>query len=139
MDKTVALGKAIHMMRTRREMTRQELVDRAQATDPGAGEAGLSASSLNRLEKGQRSPRFSELMAICEATGVSLGELVDLFESFIREPSDRLFPERLTGGDDTRPAARVRRLLADLEVELGEDASKVHVHVYLPADWKRED
>lgn len=140
MDEDAALGRTIHMMRTRRKLTRQELVDRAQDLGSGSGDTGLSASSLNRLEKGQRSPRFAELEAICQATDVSLEEFVATYKSFLHESEGRILPTRPapTPASRAQLPARVRALLADFEVELNVDQAQLHLHLHLPADWPEE-
>jgi|GEM_PF-6250514 len=135
MDKPSALGRALRIARTRQNLTRRELVDRAQEVDTGYAEEGLSTSSLNRSETGGRSPRVHELMAICEVLGISMVEFFQLYQQVLSDSGAPLSPgaPRPSRGD-SRLGARLRRLLADLEVELDAEAERVHLHFHFPPE-----
>lgn len=60
------IGPTIRSLRLEREMTLDQL----------AAAAGISASHLSRLERGQAEPSFTVASAIAESIGVSLSELV---------------------------------------------------------------
>lgn len=139
MDKPSALGRALRIARTRQNLTRRELVDRAQAVDTGYAEEGLSTSSLNRSETGARSPRVHELMAICEVLEMSMVEFFQLYHQVLHEggvPVARRLPASRA---DSRLGERMRRLLADLEVELDAEAERVHLHFHLPPEPDDEE
>lgn len=135
MDKPSALGRALRIARTRQNLTRRELVDRAQEVDTGYAGEGLSTSSLNRSETGARSPRVHELIAICEVLGISMVEFFQLYHRVLHESggtSSR--PPLPASRGDSRLGARMRRLLAELDLELETEASRLHVHFHLPPE-----
>ena len=61
------IGPAIRAMRLERGMTLDQL----------SSAAGISASHLSRLERGQAEPSFTVASALAKAIGVSLSELVN--------------------------------------------------------------
>ncbi|MGE4452999.1 MAG: helix-turn-helix domain-containing protein [Sphaerochaeta sp.] len=60
------LGQAIKELREQREMTQEELIERAD----------LSRSQLYYIESGKRSPHLSTFLSICTALEVSVVEFV---------------------------------------------------------------
>lgn len=68
-EKGVVLGKAMRLARERAGLTQEQL---AQAV-------GLTVSSVSRIEAGQTTdPKFSTVAAVAAATGLTVGELLDL-------------------------------------------------------------
>ncbi|MCW2955074.1 MAG: transcriptional regulator, family [Conexibacter sp.] len=74
------LGDAIRELRARRHVTQERL----------SYDAGLGRHFVGALERGERSPRFTALLALARALEVPLSELVELFERRRREASERL-------------------------------------------------
>ncbi|URM97534.1 XRE family transcriptional regulator [Actinomadura madurae] len=67
-DRTLdAFGPRLKQLRRRRDITLADL----------AGETGISASTLSRLEAGLRRPTLEQLLPLARAYGVTLDELVD--------------------------------------------------------------
>ena len=62
----IQIGPTIRALRLERGMTLDQLADGA----------GISASHLSRLERGQAEPSFTVAAALAEAIGVSLSELI---------------------------------------------------------------
>jgi len=68
LDRTLdAVGPRLKRLRLRRDITLTDL----------AGETGISASTLSRLEAGLRRPTLEQLLPLARAYGVTLDELVD--------------------------------------------------------------
>ncbi|CAN5759791.1 hypothetical protein BH23CHL2_BH23CHL2_06890 [soil metagenome] len=63
----IEIGPTIRALRLERGMTLDQL----------AAGAGISASHLSRLERGQAEPSFTVAAALAKAIGVSLSELVE--------------------------------------------------------------
>jgi len=63
---TMMLGKAIRQLRLARNMTQQDLMDRAY----------LTRSQIHYIEKNKRTPRKQTLENISAALGMSLFELI---------------------------------------------------------------
>lgn len=61
------IGPTIRNLRTERQMTLDQL----------AAKAGISASHLSRLERGQAEPSFTVAAALAREIGVSLSDLMD--------------------------------------------------------------
>ncbi|HXB64902.1 MAG TPA: helix-turn-helix transcriptional regulator [Solirubrobacteraceae bacterium] len=62
----VALGQTIRRERQARQLSIEAL----------AFEAGVSVARLGRIERGQGSPKVSELLALSNVLGVTLGDLM---------------------------------------------------------------
>ena len=68
LDRTLdAVGPRLKQLRARRDITLTDL----------AGETGISASTLSRLEGGLRRPTLEQLLPLARVYGVTLDELVD--------------------------------------------------------------
>jgi transcriptional regulator with XRE-family HTH domain len=61
------IGPVIRRLRTERQMTLDQL----------AARAGISASHLSRLERGQAEPSFTVAAALAREIGVSLSDLLN--------------------------------------------------------------
>lgn len=62
----VALGRRMRELRTAAGLSQDQLADRI----------GMERRSIQRYERGERDPRFSDLVLIADALGVSVVELV---------------------------------------------------------------
>jgi transcriptional regulator with XRE-family HTH domain len=91
----LALAAAVKQLREERDITQEEL----------AHKAGITVSSLSRIERGLNSPGWITVSKIIEALGVSLGELVEALE-YPPASGGAQNPIRLPGtaGDVRRPA-----------------------------------
>lgn len=65
------IGEEIRVARARRRLSQEELGARA----------GLSQSTINRLEAGKRTVDVLQLIAICKALGIDAGDLLDTAQS----------------------------------------------------------
>jgi transcriptional regulator with XRE-family HTH domain len=66
----LALAAAVKHLREERDITQEEL----------AYKAGITVSSLSRIERGLNSPGWITVSKIIDALGVSFGELVEALE-----------------------------------------------------------
>ncbi len=62
-----AMARRVRVYRKARGMTRERL----------ASAAGLSVTTLQALEGGRRDPHLSSVVAVSDALGVTIGELLD--------------------------------------------------------------
>jgi transcriptional regulator with XRE-family HTH domain len=87
-----ALAAVVKQLREERDITQEEL----------AYEAGITVSSLSRIERGLNSPGWNTVGKIVKALGVSLAELVEGVE---HPPSQAGGPGsiRLRGGPRSAP------------------------------------
>lgn len=72
----VALGRALRVMRVRREIASQEELSRT---------AGLGKDTAGAIERGAVDPTYSTLRAVADALGVRPSELLALAEEIERE------------------------------------------------------
>lgn len=74
-DQLAALGAAIRQLREARGLTQEEVTDRA----------GLSKNTVGTAERGDFAPTFPVLASIADGLGVTLGELVRVYEERLGE------------------------------------------------------
>ncbi|MBQ0902116.1 helix-turn-helix domain-containing protein [Micromonospora sp. U21] len=95
LDRTLdAVGPRLKHLRLRRDITLTDL----------AGETGISASTLSRLEAGLRRPTLEQLLPLARAYGVTLDELVDAPPT--GDPRINLRPVACSDGSTVLPLTR---------------------------------
>lgn len=67
----IEIGPTLRTLRLERGMTLDQL----------AAQAGISASHLSRLERGQAEPSFTVASALAQSIGVSLSDLIEAASS----------------------------------------------------------
>jgi len=95
------LAAVVKQLREERDITQEDL----------AYEAGITVSSLSRIERGLNSPGWTTVVKIINALGVSLAELVEGLERPPPEPGSPLGQLQLRGGPRSvsRPTSSRRR------------------------------
>ena len=96
----IALGRAVRVVRVRREIASQEALSRA---------AGLGKDTAGAIERGAVDPTYSTLRALADALRVELAEMIELAGLIEREIAP-VVPERnegRLGGRPSRSAPRV--------------------------------
>ncbi|MGW7537505.1 helix-turn-helix domain-containing protein [Amycolatopsis sp. NPDC054798] len=89
-----AVGPRLRELRRKREVTLAEL----------AAQTGIAASTLSRLESGNRRPTLEQLLPLARAHGVTLDELVDAPQT--GDPRVHLRPISCAGGMTILPLTR---------------------------------
>jgi transcriptional regulator with XRE-family HTH domain len=113
---SVLLGRRTLALRTLRNLTQEELGERA----------GVSGKFVGQIERGTGNPSLKTMAALAQALGIELWELVR-FEESRPEGSPRNAARALAAAERVssyflrRPAADVERALRILDAALGED------------------
>jgi transcriptional regulator with XRE-family HTH domain len=112
---SVLLGRRMHALRTMRNLTQEELGERA----------GVSGKFVGQIERGTGNPSLKTMASLAQALDIEIWELVR-FEESRPEGSSRnaarafAAAERVSGYLLRRPAADVERALRILDAALGE-------------------
>lgn len=120
-----AVGPRLRTLRQRRAVTLGAL----------SAETGISASTLSRLESGQRRPSLELLLPLARAHGVSLDELVDAPPT--GDPRVDLRPFSTDYGATVIPLTRRPGGIQAYKFVLppGDDDDEPHLHVHEGYDW----
>lgn len=100
---TENLGQKIRLRRKERGLTQEELADLS----------GVSFRAIQKIEDGTSVPKVDTLTLLCQALGISIGEIV----AFDTERARGLSPYAVTGPVTVKDGALILSQIADISPE----------------------